>query len=82
MRQDITFTAPAADANGDQQTSNSAEIAFPVATADWGTISHIAVYDSAATPNLLFHGALSATKTIATNDQLKFAANALKFTVK
>jgi hypothetical protein len=68
-RQPITFNAPS---NG--QVTNAADILFPVATASWGTVTHIGIYDAASGGNLLFHGALTASKTISTDDQLKIAA--------
>lgn len=65
-RQVIAFNAPT-----DGVASNSAEILFPVATANWGTITHIALMDAATLGNTLFYGALTLSKTISTNDQLK-----------
>lgn len=56
---------------------NSTDIVFPTATGDWGSITHIGIYDSLTSGNLLFHGALSATKIILTGDVFKFASGAL-----
>lgn len=64
-RQPVSF---AAAANG--AASNNADIAFPVATADWGTITHVALFDAATGGNMLLYGALSVAKTIQTGDQL------------
>ncbi len=58
-------------------TSNNEEWLFNVASGNWGDITHVAVHDALTVGNLLYHGALTATKTINTNDQLKFAAGAL-----
>lgn len=71
-RQSVAFAAPS---NG--STSNSAEIIFPVATAAWGTITHFGIYDAATLGNLLYYGALTSSKAIATDDQFRFAASAL-----
>lgn len=68
-RKSITFTAAA---NG--STSNSADVLFDVATANWGTISHIGLYDALTSGNLLWHGPLSASKSIATDDQFKIGS--------
>jgi hypothetical protein len=68
-RQLVTFNAPS---NG--QVTNATDILFPVATASWGTVTHIGIYDAPTGGNLLFHGALTANKTISANDQLKIAA--------
>lgn len=63
-RQAASFSAAA---NG--QTSNSADITFPVATADWGIITHCALFDAATAGNMLWYGTLLASKTIQTGDQ-------------
>ena len=69
IRKRITFGLPT-----DGAASNDAEIMFPVASANWGTITHVAIYDAESTGNLLFYGTLTNTKTIQTNDQLKINA--------
>jgi hypothetical protein len=75
-RQPITFNAPS---NG--QVTNSMDILFPVATASWGTVTHIGIYDASTGGNLLFHGALTTSKTISTDDQLKIAAGDITITL-
>jgi hypothetical protein len=75
-RQPITFNAPS---NG--LVTNSADILFPVATASWGTVTHIGIYDASTGGNLLFHGALTTSKTISTDDQLKIAAGDITITL-
>lgn len=50
--------------------SNNTSINFNTATANWGTITHIAICDS-ATPgagNVLFYGPVTTAKTIETGD--------------
>lgn len=49
-------------------TSNNNNISFPSPTANWGVVSHFAVYDAASSGNLLLWGALSANKTINNGD--------------
>lgn len=71
-RQAITFGAPASGA-----TENTTDITFQVATADWGTITHIGVRDASTNGHLLFHGALTSSKTVATGDQFKIASGDL-----
>lgn len=61
-RQAVTFTV-----TGDTAAS-AANVLFPTATADWGTITHVAIYDSLTTGNSLFHGAASSSKLIQTGD--------------
>lgn len=62
-RQSITFSSPS---NG--VTSNSAQITFPTATADWGTIGWIGIYDSLTSGNLLYHSPLTTSKIISNGD--------------
>jgi hypothetical protein len=75
-RQPVTFNAPT---NG--QVTNAVDILFPVATASWGTVTHIGIYDAQTGGNLLFHGALTTNKTISANDQLKIAAGDLSISL-
>lgn len=69
----------------DGQTENSAEIAFATASdGTWGTISHIGLLDSSTSGgsnNLLWWGALSASKTVASGDTFKIAVGDLVVTV-
>jgi hypothetical protein len=76
QRQQITFNAPT-----DGMVSNSNEILFPVATANWGTITHIGIFDAATGGNLLFYGAVITSKTISTNDQLKINVGDISITL-
>ncbi|MED3777978.1 hypothetical protein ABES66_00400 [Geobacillus stearothermophilus] len=76
QRQQITFGEPN---NG--MVSNSNEILFPVATANWGTVTHIGILDAATGGNLLFYGAVTTPKTISTNDQLKINAGDISITL-
>lgn len=56
---------------------NASEIAFAEATANWGTITHVALFDALTGGNMLWHGALAASKTVNTGDTFKFPAGAL-----
>lgn len=67
-RKVITFCAPS-----DGVAVSSADVLFPVATASWGTITHIGIYDALTGGNLLFLGVLTNSKTIV-DDQFKIAA--------
>lgn len=61
--------------------SNSATITFPAATANWGTISHISVYDASSAGNLLFHGAVTTSKTIESGDTFQVSSGNLTITL-
>jgi hypothetical protein len=68
IRKAITFAAPV-----DGVASNSADILFPVATTNWGTVTHIGIMDALTGGNLLFYSPITTAKTISTDDQLKIA---------
>jgi hypothetical protein len=74
-RQTIGFTV-----SGDT-ASNNATITFSAATSNWGTVSHISVYDAATAGNLLFHGAVTTSKTIETGDTFQVSASNLTITL-
>jgi hypothetical protein len=64
------------------QTSNNAAITFAAPTANWGVVTHYAVYDATSAGNPLFWTALTAPKTINNLDAApSFAAAALTFTI-
>lgn len=75
-RQPITFGVAS---NG--ASSNSADVMYPVATANWGTIVSVGVYDAATGGNLLYYGSLTTSKVIQTNDQLKVNAGDITVTL-
>lgn len=64
-------------AAGSGATDNVADVNFGTATANWGTVSHVAIRDALTLGNLLFHGALSASKVVNNGDSFKFAIGAL-----
>lgn len=53
--------------------ANSATVTFDVATANWGTVTHVAVMDAATSGNVLFWGAVTSQKTIETGDTFQIA---------
>lgn len=56
-------------------TSNNGAVTFPAPTANWGVVTHFAIYDASTAGNLLFYGALSTSKTINNGDSApSFAA--------
>lgn len=56
---------------------NAEVIEFSEATGDWGTVTHFALFDTASGGNLLAHGSLSQSKSIAGGDTARFAAGDL-----
>jgi hypothetical protein len=61
-------------------TENTNAITFATATASWGTITHVAICDALTGGNMLYHGALGASKAVGNGDTLSFAAGALDIT--
>lgn len=74
-RQAITFTV-----SGDT-ASNNAALEFPTATASWGTITHVAVFDAVTTGNMIAYATLTASKLIETGDVLRIPTNELDVTL-
>lgn len=58
-----TFGAPSSGV-----ISNTSNVQFPAATANWGLVTHFALYDASTGGNLLYHGPLTASKTVNAGD--------------
>ena len=56
---------------------NADDIVFPVATAAWGTITHVGIYDALTVGNLLYQGLLTSPVVINTDSQFTFPAGTL-----
>ena len=74
-RQSVAFTVT------DNAATNDSAIEFPTATGSWGTIGWVAVWDNLTSGNMLFHGALSTSKTIASGDVFRVPAGDLDITL-
>ena len=74
-RKAVTFTV-----TGDTAT-NSGAVEFPVATASWGTISHVAIFDAATTGNQIAYAALTTSKAIGVDDVLRFPVGEVDVTL-
>jgi hypothetical protein len=70
-RKTITF---AAATSPDGFTSNTNTLLFSAIGGSWGTITHLGIFDALTSGNLLWHGALTAGKTISDGDSLEFLA--------
>jgi hypothetical protein len=71
-RQSFTLTAASGGAS-----SNSADITFPTATADWGTIVAVGIFDASTGGNLLMWANLTTSKTVNSGDTFKINAGDL-----
>lgn len=58
-----------------------ATVTFDTATADWGTVTHVAVMDADSAGNVLFWGAVTTPKTIETGDTFQVTAGNLSITL-
>lgn len=61
--------------------TNASAITITSSATATASATHFAVFDASATGNLLFYGALTTAKTIASGDEVKFNASALTLTV-
>jgi hypothetical protein len=75
-RKSMAFGSPS---NG--ASTNSSAVEFDQATGNWGTITHFALFDALTTGNMLYHGALTTSKTIETGDVFKFASASVSVTL-
>jgi hypothetical protein len=75
-RQLAGLTAPS-----DGTSENAADITFPQATADWGTIRYVALMDAATSGNILMYSQLDADKVVNNGDTFKINAGDLDVTV-
>ena len=75
-RQAATFGAPS---NGASTTT--ADITYPQATASYGTVTHIGIFDASTSGNLLYHSPLNTSKTIDTGDIFKITSGSLTVTL-
>lgn len=74
-RQTAAFTITADTA------SNTSAIEYPTATANYGTVVAVGVFDASSSGNLLAYGNLTASKTVSTGDVFRFNAGAIDITV-
>ncbi len=61
--------------------SNGVDFTFVTATASWGVISHMAIFDAVSGGNMLAHAALTSSKTIDNGDTVIFEAGNLTITL-
>jgi hypothetical protein len=52
------------DSPASRATANTSAITFAQAGSSWGTVTHIGIFDASSAGNLLFYGALTASKAV------------------
>ncbi|MCX5647016.1 MAG: hypothetical protein NTZ17_20395 [Phycisphaerae bacterium] len=60
---------------------NANTITLGPATADWGVLTHFALFDAASGGHMLVHGALTHPKTVESGDMARFAGGELDVTL-
>ena len=68
-----------APSNGASTTT--ADITYPQATASYGTVGWIGIWDASTSGNLLYHTPLNTSKTIDTGDIFKITSGSLTVTL-
>ena len=66
---------------GNGTITNASAITITSSATATASATYVAVFDASSSGNLLFYGALTTAKTIASGDEVKFNASALTLTV-
>ena len=74
-RQSVAFTTSG------NTTSNTSAVEYPTATANYGTVTHVGIYDASSSGNLMAYATLSSSKTIETGDVFRVPAGDLDITL-
>lgn len=61
--------------------SNAIAIEFPVPSGSWGTVTHFGIWDASTNGNLLAYGALTASKTPGSGDDVSFGIGDLNISL-
>jgi hypothetical protein len=77
-RKSVTFAAATSPGG---TTSNTNTVSFTASGANYGTVTHIGIFDALTTGNLLWHGAMTASKTVNDGDTLEFSIGNIDLTL-
>lgn len=72
-RQAIAFSIPK-----DGVSSNVSSITFPIATGDWGGVTHWAVVDAATGGNMMYYGEFDTAREFTSGRQAVISPNRIK----
>jgi len=61
--------------------TNSAAVEYPTATADYGTVVAVGIFDASTSGNLLAYANLTANKTVSSGDVFRFNAGDVDITL-
>lgn len=77
-REAVTFAAASTPGG---TTSNTGDVSFTAAGGNWGTITHIGIFDASTSGNLLWHGSMTASKIVNDGDTLQFSTGNIDLTI-
>lgn len=77
-RQSVTFGAASSPGG---TTSNTNAVSFTAAGGNFGTVTHIGIFDNSSGGNLLWHGSMTASKTVNDGDTLEFSIGNIDLTI-
>ena len=77
-RQSVTFAA--ASSPGGTTTSTNAQ-SFTASGGNFGTVTHMAIIDASSGGNMIWHGALTTSRTVSDGDTLTFSAGNIDLTL-
>ena len=77
-RQSVTFAA--ASSPGGTTTSTNAQ-SFTASGGDFGTVTHMAIIDASSGGNMIWHGALTTSRTVSDGDTLTFSTGNIDLTL-
>tara|TARA_R110000822_G_scaffold72339_1_gene173876 strand:+ start:166 stop:546 length:381 start_codon:yes stop_codon:yes gene_type:complete len=75
VRQSVTFSVSTNTA------SNTAAVEYPTATASYGTVTYVGIFDASSGGNLLAYSALNVSKLIDTGDVFRIPTGDLDITL-
>tara|TARA_R110000822_G_scaffold308123_1_gene435784 strand:+ start:116 stop:508 length:393 start_codon:yes stop_codon:yes gene_type:complete len=77
-REAVTFTAAATPGG---TTSNSGAVSYTASGGSFGTVVAIGIFDAVTAGNLLWHGTMTASKTVDDGDTLEFSIGNIDLTL-
>jgi len=77
-RQSVTFDAASTPGG---TTSNTGAVTFTASGGAFGTVSHVGIFDNSSGGNLLWHGAMTASKAVGDGDTLEFSIGNIDLTL-
>ena len=77
----ITDKFGTASGTGGSVSSNADITGFTASGGNWGSVTHIGIYDASTSGNLLFHTALDSSATVNDGDSFQISSGNLTVTV-